>query len=66
MDDRVADLRAGIERRLAHLESYSLPQLAACHGPVDLHVELVDEIRQETAVLDAHLEVGRTCVLSWT
>lgn len=58
MDETVADLRAGIERRLSSLESYSLKQLAACNGPLDLHAELVDEIRQEAAVIDGQLEVG--------
>lgn len=58
-DDRARDLRAGIERRLTSLETHSIPQLAGCNGPLDLHADLVDEIRQDAQVIDSQLEVRR-------
>lgn len=63
---RASDLRAGIERRLTSLESHAIPQLAAGSTNLQLHADLVDEIRQDAQTIDAQLEVGcwasLTCV----
>lgn len=58
---RSQDLRAGIERRLNSLEEHSIPQLQHCNGPLDLHAELVEGIRQDVSVIEAQLEVGSHC-----
>ncbi|GAA5881028.1 hypothetical protein JCM3774_003073 [Rhodotorula dairenensis] len=43
------DAAAAIERRLADVEQYQVPQLAQCRGPLSFHNELATAIRHELA-----------------
>lgn len=52
----VADLKASLSRRLESIEGYSLVQLRECRGPLSLHAELVDAVRQDTSVIESQLE----------
>ena len=54
------DLTASLERRLASIHDYSLVQLRECKGPMSMHADLVDEIRQDMNTIDAQLEVRLT------
>ena len=53
----VADLKASLSRRLESIEGYSLVQLRECRGPLSLHAELVDAVRQDMTVVESQLEV---------
>ena len=54
----VADLKASLGRRLESIEGYSLVQLRECRGPLSLHAELVDAVRQYMSVVENQLEVN--------
>ena len=55
----VDEVKGSLDRRLASVAEYSLVQLRECRGPISLHAELVDGIRQDFAVIDSQLEVKR-------
>lgn len=55
------DVNAAIERRLAGIHDYSLEQLRNCTGPLSMHEELVDGIRQDMNTIESLLEVRLLC-----
>jgi hypothetical protein len=52
-----SDVTASLERRLASIHDYSLVQLRECKGPISMHADLVNEIRQDMNTVEAQLEV---------
>lgn len=60
-DSNQLDLDSAIaiaQRRLHDLNTFQLPRLAKCAGPLSLHRELADEMRGDMALVRRHLEVG--------
>jgi hypothetical protein len=51
------DLVESISRRFNDLESYQLPQLAECRGPLTLHEQLAGDLRGEISSIRRDLEV---------
>lgn len=51
------DAAAAIERRLADVEQYQVPQLAQCRGPLSFHHELATAVRHELAKARRDLDV---------
>ncbi|WVR07452.1 hypothetical protein IAU60_004493 [Kwoniella sp. DSM 27419] len=52
-------LLSSIPRRLTDLETYQLPRLESCRGPLDLHRELTEELRADLEAVRYDLEVAR-------
>jgi protein transport protein SEC20 len=50
---------ASLQRRLGDLNSYQLPRLRECTGPIGLHNELADELRLDLAGIRRGLEVAK-------
>lgn len=48
---------SSINRVLQDLESFQIPQLAACKGPLTLHEQLAGDVRNEMGGLRRDLEV---------
>lgn len=48
---------ASLRRRLADLDTFQLPRLRSCRGPIGLHAELADELRLDLESVRKGLEV---------
>ncbi|OCF37880.1 hypothetical protein I317_03457 [Kwoniella heveanensis CBS 569] len=50
---------SNLPRRLNDIETFQLPRLRACLGPLDLHRELVEELRGDLDSIKYKLEVAQ-------
>ncbi|ORY35630.1 Sec20-domain-containing protein [Naematelia encephala] len=58
MADPVSTL-AGIRRRLTDLQTFQLPRLSSCAGPLDLHRELAEEMRGDMEGVRQSIDLAR-------
>lgn len=52
------DLLDSVTRRLIDLETYQIPQLSSCKGPLSLHEQIANGIRIEIVGIKRDLEVS--------
>ncbi|WVQ68140.1 uncharacterized protein L199_006346 [Kwoniella botswanensis] len=55
---------SSLPRRLTDLETFQLPRLVSCKGPLDLHKELVDEMRGDLERVKYNLDLAKEMVYS--
>lgn len=53
----ILDLQSGIQRRLRDVDSFQIPRLRDCGGPLSLHTELANETRNDIQVIEGMIEV---------
>ncbi|WVW85711.1 hypothetical protein I302_107749 [Kwoniella bestiolae CBS 10118] len=60
----LSSILSSLPRRLNDLESFQLPRLHKCLGPLDLHKELVDEMRGDLEGIRYNLELAKEMIYS--
>jgi protein transport protein SEC20 len=58
----IASAVASAKRRLHDLQTFQLPRLEKCDGPLGLHRELADELKGDLEGVRRNLEVGRAAL----
>lgn len=53
-----SDLHPSIARRLEDIETYQLPRLARCKGPIGLQRELAEETKDDLEQIRRNVEVS--------
>ncbi|WWC63237.1 uncharacterized protein I303_105837 [Kwoniella dejecticola CBS 10117] len=57
--DTLNSILGSLPRRLNDLETFQLPRLQSCLGPLDLHKELVEEMRSDLEVIHYNIEIAK-------
>lgn len=57
MSSEVPQITTSIRRRLADLQTYQLPRLRECKGPIDLQRELSAELKEDIRRIKRSLDV---------
>ncbi|WWC71621.1 uncharacterized protein I206_105579 [Kwoniella pini CBS 10737] len=57
---------SSLTRRLNDLDSFQLPRLKSCLGPLDLHKELVEEMRNDLELIRYNIDVAKEITYSIT
>lgn len=58
LPQELLELCVNLGRRLRDLETYQVPELAGCKGPLTLHEELASNVRGEMVGVRRDLEVS--------
>ncbi|WWC90782.1 uncharacterized protein L201_005719 [Kwoniella dendrophila CBS 6074] len=64
MSESLNSILSSLPRRLNDLESFQLPRLQQCLGPLDLHKELCDEMRSDLEGIRYNLDMAKEIIQS--